>query len=211
MKTNSTLLMLMILLTSVTTFAQQTKIGFTAGAAFSKLKAKADNVSFSYDFKLGITAGLFVDVPLSSNFSFQPALNLVQKGGSLKLESLSDKMTLNYLEVPLNFIYNTAATHGFFIGAGPAMAFGLSGKDKTTDGTESENDKIKFGSGEDEVKRFEFSANVISGYRFNQGFMFSANYDFGFTNLANADSEDGTMKSSYFSVKIGWVLPGKKK
>ena len=201
MKSITTLLMLMILLTSHSLSAQ-TKIGLTAGASFANLKAKAESISITSDLKPGITAGLFIDVPLSSNFSFQPALNFVQKGGSFKDDFETGKTTLNYLEVPLNFIYNTGTAEGFFIGAGPAMAYGFSGKEKSG----SEATKIKFGSGDEELKAFEFSANAIAGYRFAKGFMISANYNLGLTSLANADSEDGTLKNSYFAIKIGCLF-----
>jgi hypothetical protein len=207
MKTISTLLVLMIFLTTITT-AQQTSFGFTAGVTFSKLKAKADNISLTSDLKPGFTAGLIVNVPMSSNFSFQPALNFAQRGGTFKEEGESDKTTLNYLELPLNFIYNTKANEGFFIGAGPVLAYGVSGKEKISG---EESTKIKFGSGDEEVKPFEFAANILSGYRFAKGFMISANYNLGLTSLANADSDEGTMKNSYFAVKVGCLLNGKNK
>jgi hypothetical protein len=211
MKTISTTLVLMILLTTVTVSAQKTSVGFTAGATFSKVKAKADNISLSSDFKPGFTAGIIIDVPLSTNLSFQPALNYTQKGGTFKEEGETDKMTLNYLEIPLNFIYSTGANQGFFVGAGPALSYGLSGKEKFSDPSIVEPTKIKFGSDDEELKPFEFSANIISGYRFAKGFMLSANYNLGLTSLANADSDEGTLKNSYFAIKVGCLLNGKGK
>jgi hypothetical protein len=207
MKTITTMLVLMSLLTTVITSAQQTSFGFTAGATFSSLKLKADNIFLTSDLKPGFTAGLLINAPISANFSFQPALNFSQHGGTFKEEGETAKMTLNYLELPLNFIYNTSAKGGFFIGAGPALAYGLSGKAKASGG---ESEKIKFGTGNEETKPLEFSANIISGYRFAKGFMVSANYNLGLTSLSHANSDEGTLKNSYFAIRLGCLLSGNK-
>ena len=106
MKSITTPMVLMILLTSYSLSAQ-TKIGFTAGASFANVTVKSQGVSASPKLKAGITAGLFVDCLLSANFSFQPALNFVQKGYIVKDETGTEKVNFNYLEVPLNFVYNT--------------------------------------------------------------------------------------------------------
>src|SRR5215212_4143226 len=125
MKTITTLLTLMILVTS--DLSAQTKIGLTGGVTFANVTIKSEGISVSPKMRTGFTAGLFTDCPLSSDFSFQPALNFVQKGFSTKDDAFSDKVSYNYVEVPLNFVYNSK---GFFIGAGPSMSFGLSGKEK---------------------------------------------------------------------------------
>ncbi len=69
MKVITTMLLLMILLTSYSLSAQ-TQIGVTAGVTFANVKAKIEDISLSPKSKTGFTAGLFADVPLSSNFSF---------------------------------------------------------------------------------------------------------------------------------------------
>ena len=211
MKTTTTLLVLMILLTSHSLTAQ-TKIGLTGGVTFANVTAKLQGISISPKMKTGFTAGLFTDFPLSANFSFQPALNFVQKGYSSKDETMTDKVSYSYAEVPLNFVYNNK---GFFIGAGPSMAFGLSGKEKFVDKedpSQSGDTKLKFGSGDEEAKRFEFGANVLTGYKFVGGFMVSANYNLGLNNIQNGNSNEvGTIKNRYFAIKIGYIFSGAKK
>ena len=50
---------------------------------------------------------------------------------------------LNYIELPVNFVY----THeGFFAGAGPTIAMGLSGTDKST--SQGVTDKIGYDNSE---------------------------------------------------------------
>jgi Outer membrane protein beta-barrel domain len=214
MKSITFLMVLMILLTSHSLTAQ-TKIGFTAGAAFANVTVKSQGISASPKLKAGITAGIFADAPLSANFSFQPALNFVQKGYIVKDETGTETVNFNYLEVPLNFVYNTKRSEGFFIGAGPSIAYGISGKDKfeySGTGMPDFNEKIKFGSGVEEVKTLDFGANAVAGYKFKGGFMISGNYTLGLNKINNDDGSgnDGTIKNKYFAIKLGYMFSGTK-
>ena len=215
MKSIITSMMLMILLASGSISAQ-TKVGISAGPAFANVSIKAGGISVSPKLKTGFTAGLFVDAPLSTYLSFQPAINFVQKGYLLKDGSVKDKVNINYIEVPLNFVYNTKHNDGFFIGAGPSIGVGISGKEKYTDKDFPEgnfDDKIKFGSKEEEIKRTDFGANVLAGYKFAGGFIVSGNYNLGLSNIANKSDDpedDGTVKNRYFSIKIGYMFGGQK-
>ena len=212
MKSITTLMTLMILLTAFSSSAQ-TSIGFTAGASFASVTVKSGGLSASPKSKTGITAGIVIDAPLGTNFNFQPALNFVQKGYKIKDETGKETVNLNYLEVPLNFVYSTKRNEGFFIGAGPSIAYGISGMDKfTASGMPDDNQKIKFGSGADEVKTFDFGANAVAGYRMKGGFMITGNYNLGLSKINNDDGSGdvGTIKNKYFSIKIGYMFRGNK-
>jgi len=151
-------------------------------------------------------------IGLGQHFSFQPALNYIQKGGVLKEEGITDKTTLNYLELPLNFVYNTHSLKGkFFIGAGPSLSIGLSGKDKWDDGSNIEPTDIKFGSGEDDdFKPFEAGINFLTGYQCKSGFLIAANYNLGLSNIANSD-EGPKYHNRYFGIRIGYMFGSKIK
>lgn len=194
--------------------AQRAQFGVTAGGTLASYKITASDVSITSDSKTGFTAGLVVSVPLSKNINFRPELKYVQKGGSLSEEGMSDKITLNYIEMPLNFVYHTGISKGFFAGIGPSLGFGLSGKEKWDFGDgDAGEDKINFGSGdEDHLKPFEIGVNVLAGYQFAGGFFVSANYNAGLNNIAIGDSEyDGKYHNRYFGVNIGYMFKGKQK
>jgi hypothetical protein len=214
MKSITTLMTLMILLTAFSLSAQTT-IGFTAGASFANVTIKSGFISASPKSKTGITAGIIINAPLGSNFSFQPAVNFLQKGYKVKDETGTETVNFYYLEVPLNFVYSTKKNEGFFIGAGPSISYGISGKDKikySGSGMPDDNQKIKFGSGTDEVKAFDLGANAVAGYKFKGGFMVSGNYNLGLTKINNDDGsgDAGTIKHKYFSIRIGYMFVGNK-
>lgn len=207
-----------ILLVSYFTGSAQTiRLGFTAGAAFANYTSKVDGETDNADSKTGVTAGVLVDISTSKHFSFQPALNFIQKGTKNEetLNNVTEKTTLgiNCIEVPLNFLYKSGGNSGsFFIGAGPSLAFALSGKLKFKDATNSMSEDIKFGSGDDDVmKALDLGANFTTGYCFRSGLMLSANYNKGLNNLFPHGSDDGKLKSSYFGIKLGYLLNKKGK
>lgn len=114
--------------------ASFSQFGITGGATLASVKIddQSSSLNQSTDSKVGFTAGVFTNFPISTNFIFRPGLNYTQKGGKVNetqgtLTSES-KLTLNYIELPLDFIYKAAG--GFFVGAGPALAYGLNGKNK---------------------------------------------------------------------------------
>jgi hypothetical protein len=214
MKSNSLLMTAMILLLSFTSKAQ-TSLGIMAGASFANVKISSGGFSASPKMKMGLTAGLMLDAPLSKDFHFQPGLNFVQKGYKAKDDLSKETFTINYLELPLNFVYYS---NGFFAGAGPYVAYGTSGTDKTeyTDGsTPDDKEKIKFGSGEEEVKSMDLGANFTAGYKTKSGFLITANYTLGLSNIGNTGADGSavkeTIKNNCFGIKVGYMFGGSHK
>lgn len=194
--------------------AQHTSFGIAAGATFASYKATVESVSFTSKTKVGFSAGVISSIAIGKHFSFQPALNFIQKGGTLKEEGTTNKTTLNYLELPLNIVYNTNASRGkFFAGAGPCFSMGLSGKDKWDDGNNTETTDIKFGSGgEDDFKPLEIGINLLAGYQLKNGLFIAASYNAGLNNIANADAVDFydvKYHNRYFGIRVGCLF-GKK-
>ena len=195
--------------------AQNTRVGFTAGGSLANFRVESDEENESGDMKLGITAGVLVDIPAGKNFSFQPALNFVQKGTKDEETFMGItekfKMNINSLEVPLNMVFNVNSNSGtFFFGAGPSFTFNLSGKAHYDDGTDSFSESIEIGNDpdKDDIKGLEFGANILAGYRFPNGLFISTGFNAGLNNLIPGGNDDAKFKSHYFSIKLGWLLNG---
>jgi Outer membrane protein beta-barrel domain len=210
MKSISIFATLMILLTANYSEAQTT-MGFTFGTSFAKETFKASSLSVNTKLKQGLTGGLYFDVPLSSGISLRPALNFVEKGYIIKDEGSQETMSLNYFEIPLNFVYHT---NSFFAGAGPSFATGFTGKDKYVDKdnplynskTDIEfRDKVE----DNYVKPSDIGINIIAGYRLN-GLLFTGNYNFGLSNI-NPDDSGAKIRNNYFAIKIGYEFGHEKR
>jgi hypothetical protein len=197
----------------INTQAQKARFGIAAGVAMSNYSFKISDVSLSGNSRLGITAGLLGDIPLGKSFSFQPAVNFVQYGTSIESESFDatqkDEIKVNCLEVPLNCVYNAEAGNGrIFVGAGPAISFHLSGKEKSFDSYYGEEEKsFVFGNDlEADMRRTNIGANFIAGYNFSNGLFISMNYNLGLKNLQPGDSEDESTKAHYFGLRVGYFF-----
>ena len=198
----------------ITAAAQNTRFGINAGVVMGNLKGEEGGQEQELESKIGLTLGIRADVPLSENFSFRPGLNFVQKGGKDEIDILGTTykttITLNYLELPLNFVYNASAGTGkFFFGAGPVLGYGFSGKTKFEGGGNEDEQDINFGDGDEELKAFEFAGNVLAGYEFGNGVYLQLNYNPGFSNLSNAT--DSELKTTYFGLRLGYFFGAEKK
>lgn len=208
---------LILLLFSGAAFSQ-TRLGFTAGASISNLYEKHGDDKVKSKYKIGLTAGIMLDVPMERNGSFQPALNFIQKGGKNETGEGSTLVTsdirLNYVEMPLNVVFRIPCSAGkVVLGGGPAIALGLSGKSSVKDDTGEESSDIKFGSSsrDHDINFIDFALNATAGYEFNSGFFVAAAYTHGINNLLIDALEADKLYNRGFSLRIGFLLSGKEK
>ncbi len=208
------LIFLLTIITTLNAHAQKTQFGLTGGATFANYKSNYDGTDQSGNSKMGFTIGAIANIAAGKSFVIQPAINWVQKGTTdeqtVDGTKISSSVTTNNIEMPVNFMYSH---NGFFIGAGPSFTFSVSGKIKAETGGQKQEETIHFGnSDQDVMKSFDFGANAVTGYQFKGGFLIAANYNIGFSNLAPTnDSNKGSLKSSYFGIKLGYLLGGKGK
>jgi hypothetical protein len=192
--------------------AQKDKFGFAAGGTFGWMRSESEDGTKSVSAVLpAFSFGVVGDFPVGHAFSFQPALSFLQKGQSNSEGATSWNIRLNYLEMPLNFLYKTPGTHGHFVvGLGPAFSYGLSGTTSSTNNGQSETDHVHFGNSLEDLRSFEISGNILVGYEWKGGFFMQLNYNMGFSNLFPYDSQypndPGYMKNSYVGLRLGYFL-----
>lgn len=201
----------------------QISFGVQGGAVLSKpsVKQATDFGDIKPKSKIGFTGGLIADVPFGDEpLRLMPELKFVQKGvkydfsaelfgQTFKLEGNSN---INYIELPVNLAYAfPLGKNKLFLGAGPYGAYGLSGKSKGTSSVNGEtaeetDEKIEFGSSEDQTKRFDYGANIMAGYFMNNGLMIKLNYSRGFANLSNVTDEK--YHNQYLGLSVAYFLKG---
>ena len=169
--------------------------GVRAGANFSKFGGSDADI-FAEDFEdygvdiknvfqPGIQFGVVASFSLNENLMFQPGLIFSQQGGKWKVSGSEDGvkydvklgMTLNYLQIPLNFQYKHDLENdlSLLLQAGPYLGYWIKGKMKmkvsASEGGTSMNvsntEKVKFGSGDDaDFKAFDFGLGVGAGFQY---------------------------------------------
>ncbi|MBX2956988.1 MAG: PorT family protein [Cyclobacteriaceae bacterium] len=155
----------------------------------------------------GFTGGILFELPLTGTLSLQPALNWVSKNWSDELddgiEITKTKMVINYLEIPVQLVLRQPRESGFFVGLGPSLFYGLSGKRTVTiDGTQTRSDDYVFGSEEGE-QRITLAFNVMAGYAFGK-LKLNFNYSRGITNQPGEGADFGN--EDHFALRIGYLF-----
>ncbi len=219
---------------AVTTVASQAQVkfgvqaGINAASFNEKFTSGNTTTTTKYKSKIGLTIGAFADIAISNSLIFRPGLNFIQKGGKYNesqtffgiTSAVDATRTSNYLELPLNIIYKIAVGSGnVFVGAGPSIGYGLSGKDKvktTTTGsnTQEQSASIKF-DGKDNntandnkshLKALDFGGNFIAGYQFGNNIFAKLSYTIGLSNIS-PDNNSNT-KNKGFGFTVGYLFGG---
>ena len=176
-------------------------------------------------------AGFIGDISLSKFASLQPGFLVTGKGSKTQSGEPTDanyfKATTNpiYLEVPLNLVFKFGMNGGpnFFAGAGPYLAIGIAGKNKTEGkflGTSFSNESdiewsnddpttlnYEEGAGFGIMKRFDYGLNGTAGIDLRKAVL-SVNYGFGLAKLQSGSdsSDDDKNKHRVLSFTIGFKL-----
>jgi len=152
----------------------------------------------------GLHAGIFFQKNMNNYFAIQPELLFSIRGGEIRNVDSTTNARLMNIELPVNFLY--LYKHLVF-GGGPNFSYGLNGRLKTND---SERDAFDPGeSFERTLKRFEFGGNFLIGYAFKKGFVISANYSPGFTNIYKGDgSAPSNVKAhtQMYGLSVGYTF-----
>lgn len=207
-------------LVSTLSFAQ-VRFGVKGSLQFANVKFSGQGLNYSGSNLLGFQAGVLLDAPLSGNLSLRPQLLYSVKGTKFDLNSLLGgtgtgstdlKLTLNYLEIPVQLAYGIETNSGrIVLGAGPYVGYALNGKGSFngagTSGTGG-SQSVEFGSGEDQTKRIDFGLHLSAGYELTSGLMLSGYYAPGLSSLSNAPSSGGTVKNTAFGVSLGFLFGG---
>jgi Outer membrane protein beta-barrel domain len=211
-------LLLTLTYSSIVCFAQKTIFGIEGGLNLAHQKLSVTDAGTTVS-EAGSTipsfhVGFFADTRMGQNFNFIPELLFSGEGSNFKGTDINgnaatEKIRLYYIRVPLNFVYETKLKGDvkFFIGAGPDLGFGLSGKVSVPDSSID-----AFSS--DGFKRFDFGVNFLTGVETKSGLRLSFNYYLGIASIVGSDVNlqsgfDTKWYNRVIGFSVGYVL-GKK-
>jgi hypothetical protein len=201
------LLSIAFIAASLGAFAQIPKFGIKGGVNFANVSISSGGVSVSPGTLTTFSVGAFADLKAGA-ISVQPGLFYTGKGFKIseQISNESAQVSLQYLQVPVNFVYHAPIVVGnIYFGAGPFAAFGISGKSKTTDGGSSQEEDITFGDTENDIKRTEFGIQGIAGLQLKGGFLIGLSYDLGLSDISN-ETDGGSIKNKVFGVSVGFTF-----
>lgn len=211
------------------TLALQAQIGFgiLGGVNFQNINGKNSNGDkLENGLLTGFHAGVNVNIPMATDFYFQPGLLYTVKGANNEfftppLKASGDYTTttkLSYIELPLNFLYRPQLGNGYLLlGFGPYVAYGIGGKETTQLNSTSFERPVEFentvSSWSDLISNayyrpFDAGANILFGYELAMGAFIQMNAQLGLLNIKPEyewiSDDQSTYKNTGFSFSLGY-------
>ena len=233
MKQNQKLVLLIIIsFLCIPSFAQRAvekpdrlkpQIGIRAGLNLSNVLEEEDNSinSKGYDILIGFHASIFVKIPMSKRFAFEPGIMISRKGFQ-NSETWTDSIgqfhdfyeiqSLYYIDIPLTFtVSQHFGSFGLHGAVGPYVGIGIAGSiydEDKIDGVKSETDnKISWGvtEGKDDFKHMDWGFTFGMGVEI-KSIQISFYYDLGMGNIS-VDRENGlTINNKVARISLAYIF-----
>lgn len=205
-------LVTLVVLLSVTTIHAQsdqitTQFGVKGGLNFSNITG--DDIG-DLDMLTSFNLGLFMEIPLSERFSFQPEVLYSGQGftgvtrdqDNIFDTDQNTEYQLSYIQVPL--MAKLYLVKGLYLEAGPQFGFKVNEEIDTE--PRSDGGDTVIDSEDSYIKNFDTSVALGTGYKFDNGFSLSARYTHGLTNIFKEDTmfENVDAKNSVWQFGVGF-------
>lgn len=199
------------------------EVGATGNTFIDHYQGQTSNSSF----KAGFNVGVLTDILLTDHVYFQPGVRYSMKGGQHEAEwtvpnstgsfgmKTKDKLTLHYIEVPLNLVWKFGEDDAkVFAGVGGYVAALVAAdkkykvKEITTVGEKETSIEYDGTRGlnigneiTDDVTRMDYGLNALLGYNITPNWFVKANAQFGMRNIISSGQVVKTTNT-------GVVVPG---
>lgn len=199
------------------------QIGVRAGLNLSNFLEEEDNSinSKGYDVLIGFHASMFVKIPLSDRFAFEPGIIITRKGfqqSNTWTDSIGQShdfyeiKSLIYIDFPLLFtVSQDFGSFGLHGAIGPYLGTGIAGSifdEDKIDGEKTETDiKISWGSteGKDDFKHMDWGLTFGLGFEF-KSFQLSFYYDLGLANISVVRENNLSIYNKVARISLGYIF-----
>lgn len=162
------------------------------------------------DARTSFNLGLFMEIPMSERFSFQPEVLYSGQGFTLATRDQDNvfdtddnvEYQLSYIQVPL--MAKVYLVKGLFAEAGPQFGFKVS--EEIDFKPRADGGDTVINSDDSQIKNFDTSLALGAGYKFDNGLSLSARYTHGLTNIYkdNTIMGDVDAKNAVWQFGVGF-------
>ena len=187
----------------------RTTFGITGGVNWNNINGKSVTASeLENNLRTGFNAGINVEIPIGSSFYVQPGVEYRVKGSEL---NNGDKLTLSYIDVPVNLVYKPSFGPGnILLGFGPYVGLGVNGNVKTGDTKRDVNFTNSYSVSEAadlQFKKFDAGANFMAGYEFRNKLSASIKAQLGLVNInpeTDIPNDETRYRNTGFGLSLGY-------
>ncbi len=174
----------------------QIRFGVKGGLNLASIST-SDAPGVSYSMKADFNGGVLVSIPIAGRFSLQPEAVYSGQGSAIKVDSISGKYNLQFINVPVLIKYHLIS--GLSVETGPQFGLLIGAKVKQDGGASTD---IK-----DQLKTSDFGWTVGLNFLLPMNFGVDARYNFGLTNFLKDDGEGGgSIKNGVAQVGVFYLF-----
>ena len=176
--------------------AQGLDFGVKGGVNVADVDLSGDGDAPSFDPRIGLVAGGFVRMPISSWLAVQAEGLYAEKGARFEDSGVDARLILNYVEVPV--LAHVRLARVFYATAGPSMAFLVQARARTRFSGATEDIDIS-----DEVQSFDFGLAMGGGVELGR-LIIDGRYTLGLRDADKDTTDTSTMKNRTISFTAGF-------
>lgn len=189
--------------------AGKTTFGIRAGANMTTINGEnANGEKWKNNLNTNFHAGVNAEIPVGTGSYIQPGVLFAMKGADWDNGS---ELRLNYIEVPVNFVYKPILGQGrMLLGFGPYAGIGVGGKMDMGNGNEKKvefTNEYQLTNTNPQLRRIDGGANFLAGYEFANNLSLQLNAQLGLINLApeiNGADNKSSYKNTGFGISAGY-------
>lgn len=220
-----TLLAILFSALQYTAFAQEESrisFGIYGGGNMQNINGTNDaGVDLKNSLVPKLVFGLNLSYMIAPEFYLQPGLQYIGKGTKGPVpyvdnngsHTITRELSLNYIEMPINFIYKPLVGSGhILLGFGPYVGYCIGGKAVFTGSPAVAEEKLVIGKTVPSnqpnnltyFKPLDVGANFLFGYEFQNGINLVLNSQLGLINVNSNSPSSLTNKNTGFGLLIGY-------
>jgi len=171
-----------------------TRAGFKMGINYANVTGDFDNT----DARIRMHLGAVVEFPVTQRFFIQAELLYAAQGYKIEEDGIENKISLNYLSLPIITKFYVAPR--FSLETGPRFA-------SLSNATESkENSSDEFFNTYENV---DIGWNFGVGYKAESGMFLQLHYVLGMRNIINTETVDASVNNTLMQLSIGYLFKTK--
>lgn len=185
-----------VLLCGPAAWAQGLDFGVKGGVNVATVDVSGDSDTPSFDPRIGLVAGGFVRLPITTWLAVQGEGLYAEKGARFADSGVDARLVLSYLEVPV--LARIRLTRLFYANVGPSMGFLLQAKARTRFSGSTEDIDIS-----DDVQSFDFGLAMGGGVEVGRVIV-DGRYTLGLRDADKDTTDTSTMKNRTISFTAGF-------
>jgi hypothetical protein len=191
-----------------TACGQSVRYGLKAGVSLAQFTGIQ---SVANQNRVGATAGLMADAPLSEKLALHPELLFSQKGMQFDGSGpggyrSTDAFRLNYLDLPVLLRLKFG---GFFAEAGPQPGLLLNARFTHTESASTSPPLTYSQDNTSATRRFDLGYVLGIGYQLKQRWELGARYNGGILSVSPQSSGSNSPRNSVFQFQAGYLFGGR--